>query len=169
MLFYTHLSPGDTEERLTTQCLILPLKQPGLNSLIGKQDGQRGPISLGVQGREAGEQVQGRRPSIWLSTDKIRNQGVLCGTTPWQAFTESRRLESEVPRKQTKGIIKQRLQTAHTLSLKCNLIFGSLKSERLRRRGSFRSSCLIESQSSLPSARGRSLYTSNTLTGNEAL
>lgn len=39
-------------------------------------------------------------------------------------------LESKVPRKQTKGIIKERLETAHTLSLKYNLIFGVQRSEK---------------------------------------
>lgn len=71
-------------------------------------------LSLLGAAEEGGEQVRGRQRSIWLSTDKIRNQGGgggggLCGTAPWQAFAESRRLKSEFPRKQTKGIIKQQL------------------------------------------------------------
>ena len=80
--------------------------------------GSLGPSLCGVPGRGLdlelwgggglGEQVQGRRLSIWLSTDKIRNQGGFMGHYSLASLhSVSGRLESEFPRQQTKGIIKQ--------------------------------------------------------------
>lgn len=75
--------------------------------------------------------MQGRQGSIWVSADKIRKHGKE-EKCVWRGdyVAPLPGLESEVPRKQTKGIIKEWLETAHTLSLKCNLIFGIQTSER---------------------------------------
>jgi len=81
---------------------------------------------------EQGEQVQGRQGSIWLSTDKIRNQGAFMWCRSLASLNRVWEIRRGISQKTTKGAS---LNSNSSHFLEYNLIFAFLLNPNVREKG----------------------------------